>query len=272
MLPLLWPLQRRPLPSSSWRNSACQSKPHLSHPPAENLPNAPQSRVWERAPLLILHYMSVPPHRAERTRSWSPPSRDGLGESRREQGGRRKEQRTHCRWRSPSWALSPVTGPGKPALPGPGRAAAGGAGLGLAPDRPAAESADPTLRPGAASALPLSGVAGDRSVTGEPPMLVAPASRSAGPLAFFPLPPRRREEGGRRVVPDLGTPHLKHFSRRLKFWTPHCEAQASRQGDWGFPLCPPNLDPEIPQETRHAPGEGPRVRGGQRLWLSFSVP
>lgn len=100
------------------------------------------------------------------------------GSDTQEQGGKRKEQVTHCRWHSPSLALSPVTGLGRPALPGPGRAVAEGAGPGLAPAHPRAAS-DPALRPGAASAPPLSGAGEDRLVTnGEASRLVT----------FFPAP------------------------------------------------------------------------------------
>lgn len=73
-----------------------------------------------------------------------------------------------------------------------------------------------------------------------------------------------------RTSPDLGTPHLKHFSRRLKFWTPHCEAQARASEGVGLSVAPSKLgsrDP--PRELHHAPGKGGlRVRGGRGLWGS----
>lgn len=43
------------------------------------------------------------------------------------------------------------------------------------------------------------------------------------------------------------------------------------QRGWGFPLHPPNVDPEIPQGTRHAPGRS-QGRGGRGLWGSGCPP
>jgi hypothetical protein len=74
---------------------------------------------------------------------------------------RGKEQLTHCRWRSPSLALSLVTELGRPALPGPGRAVAVGAGPGLAPAHPVVVPADQAWCQGAASVLPLLGTVRD---------------------------------------------------------------------------------------------------------------
>lgn len=55
--------------------------------------------------------------------------------------------------------------------------------------------------------------------------------------------------------PDLGTPHLKHFSRRLKFWTPHCEAQARPSEEAGLCTAPSKLESrDSPKEPSNVPG------------------
>lgn len=79
-----------------------------------------------------------------------------------------------------------------------------------------------------------------------------------------------------RFSPDLGTPHLKHFSRRLKFWTPHCEAQARPSERVGLSMAPPKIgsgEPP-PQGTQPRPREGRFQSQGQLgtlvFWLSFS--
>lgn len=112
------------------------------------------------------------------------PRPDALGHR-----GRRKEQLTHCHWRSRSLALNPVTGLGRSVLPGPGRVAAVGVGPGLVPARPAAVPADPAGCQGAASALPLSGMVGDRLVTKvEAPWLVTLPTPHTGPSFLLPFP------------------------------------------------------------------------------------
>ena len=106
-----------------------------------------------------------------------------------------------------------------------------------------------------------------------------PPSRAVArhPLPLSPQCPK--EEGGRKAVPDLGTPHLKHFSRRLKFWTPHCEAQARLSEaaggrGWELSIAPSkhgsrNL-PGIPPCPRKVPGSGEGGAKGLGEWLSFS--
>lgn len=149
---------------------------------------------------------------------------------------------------------------GRPGLPGPGRAAAGEAGPGSAPGHPVAVSADPVLCRGAASALPLSGAVGDRLVIRGRLHDWSPSSLYQA-LSIDPSPsllPNRSALGsarGRWASPDLGTPHLKHFSRRLKFWTPHCEAQARPSEGAGISHCTLQTwmqrsprDPAVPQE------------------------
>ena len=62
----------------------------------------------------------------------------------------------------------------------------------------------------------------------------------------------------------MGTPHLKHFSRRLKFWTPHCEAQARLSEGVGLSTAPSKRGsrdpPGNPPRPRKVPGSG--VAGG----------
>lgn len=130
-------------------------------------PTNPKTDLDYVLPLLSLHHLST--QQAEtpgRTKSWLPSSVWPLRtQPRHPRAGRKKEQLTHCHWRFPSLALSPGTGLGKPALPGPGRAVAGVAGPGSALVHLMSTSADLALCPRAASALPLSGVAKDRLVT-----------------------------------------------------------------------------------------------------------